>query len=444
MKKHIMKILLILIIVYTGCKDDPPVVPLPPEPKATLTQQDVSCLEAWIKLEFENIELPVNVSLLKDSILLLEINNLTSSNTIVYIDSLQPNQTYKFQSIIQPINQSDEVKSNELQVTTLAPTSQSFMWQVYSWGMHSSSEIRDIAIIDENNIWCVGEIYMNDSFGQLDTQPYAVAHWDGLNWHFMKVPYHDFNQTTKHPGPLFSIDCIDDNIYVVSYANFLKWTGSDWEEIAFFMKQIPFDSQILKVWGFDKNNIYCVGRNGAIYIYFGSDWQKLEKKTELDIYDILGQKTGNGGYEIICVAAKPGISNNKKIYKIENNAIVELPSAGIPSSIKGLWFKSSNKYYVVGSGIFTKQNISSNFGWEPIWQGLTEYYTGSIDGNDINDIIICGAYGEMLHYNGSTWRSYREEIGRQTASYGRVKIEGDLVVAVGQDHPKALITIGRR
>jgi hypothetical protein len=104
MNKHIMQILLILFIVYTGCKDDSPVVPPQPKPKATLTQQDVSCQEAWIKLELENIELPANAVLLKDSIQVLQINNLTSNDTVIYIDSLLPNQTYKFHSVIQSIN----------------------------------------------------------------------------------------------------------------------------------------------------------------------------------------------------------------------------------------------------------------------------------------------------------------------------------------------------
>ncbi|MCK7528235.1 MAG: hypothetical protein MZV64_67015 [Ignavibacteriales bacterium] len=61
-----------------------------PEPVAVLTITDISCLETWIKLELENINLPANVSLLKDSIQSLQINNLTSNDTILYIDSFTP------------------------------------------------------------------------------------------------------------------------------------------------------------------------------------------------------------------------------------------------------------------------------------------------------------------------------------------------------------------
>jgi hypothetical protein len=39
-----------------------------------------------------------------------------------------------------------------------------------------------VAIIDENNIWAVGGIYMDDSTGQPDPEPYGLVHWDGNKW----------------------------------------------------------------------------------------------------------------------------------------------------------------------------------------------------------------------------------------------------------------------
>ena len=124
--------------------------------------------------------------------------------------------------------------------------------------------------------------------------------------------------------------------------------------------------------------------------------------------------------------------------------VEDLPTAGIPSSVTGIWFRPGEKYYVVGSGMFTKTDVNSNFGWESIWQGITEYYTGSIDGNDLNDIVVCGAYGELLHYNGAGWKSYHNELQLQTGSYSRIKIKGNLIIAVGSNSSKAILTIGRR
>jgi len=44
-------------------------------------------------------------------------------------------------------------------------TSHNFTWQTWTFGEHSSSRLYDVAIINENNIWAVGEIYMKDSLG---------------------------------------------------------------------------------------------------------------------------------------------------------------------------------------------------------------------------------------------------------------------------------------
>ena len=92
---------------------------------------------------------------------------------------------------------------------TIDTTSHNFTFQTWTFGEHSSSTLYDAAIIDDNNIWAVGEIYLNDSTGQPDPQPYAAAHWNGTEWKLMKVSYHDYNQTVKYPGPLFSITSIN-------------------------------------------------------------------------------------------------------------------------------------------------------------------------------------------------------------------------------------------
>ena len=323
-------------------------------------------------------------------------------------------------------------------------TSHNFTFQTWTFGEHSSSTLYDAAIIDDNNIWAVGEIYLNDSTGQPDPQPYAVAHWNGTEWELMKVSYHDYNQTVKYPGPLFSVTSINGEIYSVSYANLLKWTGTDWIEKAFFIKQIPFEGQVLKIWGNNENNIICVGRNGAIYKYFGSDWEKIESGTDLNIYDIQGKFNNDNRLELYAVAANQGVNTDNKILKIQDDLVTNLSVTGINSSIKGIWFKPGEKYYVVGSGIFTKTDIYSSDGWLAIWQGVTESYTGSIDGNDLNDIVVCGSYGEMLHYNGNSWKSFKLDLQLQSSTYGEVKIKNNLIIAVGHKSSQAVISIGRR
>jgi hypothetical protein len=144
------------------------------------------------------------------------------------------------------------------------------------------------------------------------------------------------------------------------------------------------------------------------------------------------------------VAAKQSISTDKKIIKLENNMPINLSASGVPSSIRSIWFKPDKKYYVVGSGMFSKTDIASNQSWSSIGEAITQYYTNSIDGNDLNDIAICGAYGELLHFNGVSWINFQNELQLEAGSYREIKIKDDFIIAVGYNSPQAVITIGRR
>jgi len=114
-----------------------------------LTLEDVSCTEAWITLSTTNFQLPSTVTLLQNGET-RETINLNTKDSLLYIDSLLPNQTYKFQSVIQPINQS----SNELNVTTLDTTSHNFTFETFTFGGDAGScALYDVAIISPENIW---------------------------------------------------------------------------------------------------------------------------------------------------------------------------------------------------------------------------------------------------------------------------------------------------
>ena len=144
-----------------------------------LKLEDVSCTEALIELSTINLQIPATVILKQNNQARITIN-LVNPDTLLYIDSLLPNQSYTFQSIAQQINQS-EVSSNELSVSTMDTTSHNFNYEAYVFGdQYQSSILFDVAIINENSIWAVGEIYLLDSIGQ--SIRYNAVHWDGTEW----------------------------------------------------------------------------------------------------------------------------------------------------------------------------------------------------------------------------------------------------------------------
>ena len=179
---------LVLLLFAESCNTtEPP--PLPDETKPTLTLEldDVSCTEAWIELTTNNLPMPASLNVYNNDSL-CNICNLTFQDTLLYFDSLLPSQVYKLK-VTQTLGSITSITSNELSVTTMDTTSHNFTWQTFEFGEASAggSILYDVAIIDENNIWAVGEIYMNDSLGNPDYKAYNTVHWDGQKWELKRI-----------------------------------------------------------------------------------------------------------------------------------------------------------------------------------------------------------------------------------------------------------------
>ena len=59
----------------------------------------------------------------------------------------------------------------------------------------------------------------------------------------------------------------------------------------------------------------------------------------------------------------------------------------------------------------------------------------------MNDVIVVGAFGEVLHYNGATWKDFLLQTGINGA-YGGLAVKGNTVIAVGQKGADAVILMG--
>ena len=150
-----------------------------------LDLQDFSCTEAWIEVQIGSNDKTANIYIKKNDEIIQTVN-VGESETLFYFDGLLPNTTYKFDAVT--YEDGKEVKSNPVTFTTLDTTSHNFTWQTFTFGQHSSSTLYDVAIINENNIWAVGEIYMNDSLGNPDPNLYNAVQWDGTSWELIRIP----------------------------------------------------------------------------------------------------------------------------------------------------------------------------------------------------------------------------------------------------------------
>lgn len=323
-------------------------------------------------------------------------------------------------------------------------TSHDFTWQIDTLGDGASSVLNDIQVIDENNIWAVGEVFFRDSAGQYSEPPSNIARWQGNQWTFQRLLFPQYNDDCSvafHGGP--SIKAVfafrDNNVLLTDGGSIARWNGSTFVHYP-CMPRVLRNGTIRRIWGTSENQFYVVGLNGTIVRYNNGIWQRLESGTSLHILDIWGESV-SGQTEVLAIASHSTATREIKLLKIVGGTVETLSDSGIVEPAVRLWFRSTKKYYAVGSGIYTKGLLS-----EPRWSGgplmITEYFSSDVTGIDTNDIFIVGAFGDVLHYNGSTWRQYAEL--RQSGSLFIVDFKRNTMGAAGYVGNRALVIRGQR
>ena len=416
---------LISSLLLFSCKKDNPI---PPEeqPQIILTLEDVSCTEAWVKLTTANIRLPAEAILKQDNSVIQAIS-LGTADTLLYIDSLLPNQSYSFHSIIQSSNQS--IKSGSLTVSTMDTTSHNFTWQSWSFGSAEYSILYDVAIIDENDIWAVGEIYLLDTLGQPDPNRYNLAFWNGYDWEIKRIPYYYQGQLYYHP--IQSVFAFGANDIWFCGNGVIHWDGSEYIPIS-IPSSVWGPYQMNKLWGTSSSDLYVVGNNGNIAHYNGQAWTKIETGTELNINDIWGYTDNFGNRLVLCAASDLGTNHQKKLLRINDNSVDTLDWSP-QKTLYTIWFPSTHKIYAGGGKTYAK------CGNDWIEQTSVNFFTYGIRGNDFNDVYAVGG-GHFSHFNGYTWKEI-SALFLSGGNYEGIATKGGIICSVGYLGNKAIAAI---
>lgn len=442
-----MKFLIVLFFVSTAllllnnCNTTEP----PPDdtkPTLNLEPGDVSCTEVWLQLNTKDLELPAELILKQynptgDS--LSQIFILNAQDSLLYIDSLLPNQTYLYQ--VSSIQQ--QVSSIKQQITTMDTTSHNFTFQSWTFGTVGSSVLYDVAIINENNIWAVGDIWISDT-SSLGYTKYNAVHWDGNQWELKKIMFYTIcGQPYTGAYPAKATWIVSENEI---------WIALDGNQIAKIVNGVQtaticlpsnIDMSISKMWGTSSNDLYIVGNAGNIAHYNGTSWSRIESNTTLNINDIWGDynpKTGE--WEILAVASNKFLNEGSSVMKIESAISLELNRNGLPWSLSSVWFKAHKKYYIGGDGLFFNKVINDNW-----WKDTTfvPIYKDRVRGPNINDIVISGSNGLFSHFNGISWKHYiNNELPYYSGRLLSVDIKNTITVAVGWKESHAIVTMGKR
>lgn len=446
LKLNFQNLFLVAVILFLfsilSCNTTDP--PLPPETKATLTLalEDTSCTEVWLQLKTKDLTLPAELMLKQynqtgDSS--SQIFTLNTKDTLLYIDSLLPNQNYFFQVS----SEQHQVSSIRQQVTTMDTTSHNFTnWQTFTWGNVGSSTLFDVTIINENDIWAVGEIKIADS-SLIGYATYNAVHWNGTSWELKKIKYYNPPCSIIEYPEIRAIWVFSENNIVLTDGGSIGWFNGSNVTVDCEVNPLLIGA-IKKMWGTSNSDLYAVGYSGNIIHYNGINWNRIESGTTLNINDIWGdynQKINE--WEILAVASNEYSSFDRELIKINKNNSMLLSKSGIEEPLHSIWFKPNKKYYAVGSGTYEKTHLN-----DPEWKGdpldITEYFENRVRANDINDVIAVGAFGEILHFNGYNWQSYISQTYIQNGTLLSVDIKNNLIVATGWKSQQAVLIIGQR
>ncbi len=430
MKKTLF--LLLSLSLLWGCMDDPF------ENHSLQLEAEAGVTEAWLSLHVQGVKNDAVYTLQRNGAVIFN-SRLDVADTVIYDSLLTPATSYRYRFFA--AKQGETSPAVETALTTMDTTSHDFDWQVYTFGgQNGSSVFYDVAIIDENDIWAVGEIHTaeTDRWNEDSTKwipPYNAAHWDGEKWTLLHV--------NGNGSPIHVIQAFATND--IWFQGVLQWDGLKY---TLNNKNFPLMSngdgwRMNKMWGISSDDFYVVGNKGMMAHYDGTGWTKIESGTDIDIRDIYGSyNSKTDEYEILCVASNLGVNQQIKFFQIKNNMAIDLPLDGLTYFLDGIWFSPNSKYYIVGTGIFKNNRFYRAQPWKTYAPGVvTSYYTHAIAANDINDIIAVGAYNEIVHFNGKTWMNYRKNT---YASFYEVDILNDLVVAVGINGQSAQLILGRR
>ncbi len=443
-KLFVFLILIFLILPQYSCNTTEP----PSNATLTLNLEDVSCKEAWLTLTTTNLQLPNSITLLINDLPKKTIN-LVKADTILIVDSLLPNQTYTF--ITAGNSGLYGISSNKVTATTLDTTSHNYTWQTFEFGdgQYSSSVLFDVTIIDENNIWAVGEIYMNDSLGNPDPTRYNAVIWDGQKWSIQRIPY--FYQGQPFYNPIQSIFAYGPNDIWFCGNGVIHWNGNN-----FVPMPVPTTVwgpySMNKIWGRNNNDLYVVGDDGLIAHYNTGYWQKMESGTNIRLTDIYSAPDGksifvcgwdwNTGNSIILNISN---FNNPKvilnnIYNEDDRIFASLWTDGKQIILGGN--RVFRRYLIndaLNESVVNTELVPTDYGSKWFLPG---YFIYSLRGTGLNNLFIAGDGGMIWHFNGISWYQYEGLFATNRRLYGTA-VKDNIFAAVGTNS-RALIIIGKR
>ena len=360
-------------------------------------------------------------------------------DTLITDNELIPDTKYTYQVRFLKDDKT-KAQSEAITIHTLATTSHDFVWEIDTLGIYGSY-LKDAWIVDEDDIWVVGNIVMPDpdsSWNGTGRETFNAAHWNGKEWELMRLcPQNSYYEAQGIW--VFS----DDDILITSNGTINHyngknvkrlWTIGDWQ-----------NGSIGNIWASSPDNIYFVGRKGSIVHYDGSNFKKMESGTDVNLFDIDGTPDGKYVYAVGYNIKVPSKSIALEIVNSEVNQLYYtegLYQEGTYGYVGSVSVKDHYVYFSTPAGIWKYDFTNER---SEIMDKVKDFECGSLFVIDHNDIIGYGGGMGYIHYNGETWIE-RTRLGHHIFSHNGGDYKNGLAVIVGYTtfDWKAIIARGHR
>lgn len=435
-------ILTFLCIVIAGCSS--PSGPNQPKSEISLSLIDVSVNLSYIRV---SVHSPITsgevIKVFRNGSPVFSFQAL--KDTILTDTSLTQNTSYTYSAAIYKDERQLAI-SGDLNVKTSSTTSGNVSWQVFKFGIWGSV-IRDILIINDDDIWAVGHIYKSFE----DQTEYNALHWDGQKWTICAIPIRlDYGQTQyTAPVELYSIFRTQDNYLCVtgSGGGLSIYDGTKWNCIDDpFGTPKPSDARI---WGTTKDNLYFANATGTITHYDGRKFEFLETGNKIYLTDIYGTTDGKEiwacGFDIVTLeSVLLRINGNKveKLYEYTPNKRDPLFDQNVVSS---LWCTDKGFFALSGGGYdyYTQSYLNRNVSTHTkVTNGTGPY---RLRGTGLNDLFAVGDDAVVWHFDGLKWTDDRSQQILYSMLLGLDVKEHTIVTGgSGPNGAYAFIMLGRR
>ena len=362
-------------------------------------------------------------------------------DTLIVDEDLTPNTDYIYRVRFLKDGKTKS-ESDPVSVHTMDTTSHDFTWEIDTLGNYGSY-LKDAWIVDENNIWVVGALVIDDSTSLYSGQQnYNVAKWNGVTWNYELI---------GAPGITGEgIFYFSDNDIWVATGIIYHWNGNEWERYHLWNMGVLDDEDggVTAIWGASPSDIYFVGRKGSIVHYDGSTFTKMESPSATQLLEVAGSSDGEyvfaAGYDVVLPTKTTALMiHNDSVEEMYYSDYLVPQTTADYGAISAVDVCGNYAYFVTYKGLW-KNNFKNDI--STIDKRIKNYQYAEVHVQAHNDIFFIGGGFKYVHYNGLSY-DFNDTFytNYSFATYGG-DFKGDIAVITGytKSLSNGIAAVGRR